>query len=251
MDLSSRTNKNKGPESSIAKKNLANNDELRQSSSSSEYEIPKKEKKQQRKKNASHNNWNSGVAVPLLKEGFYREGDQTSSAESQAEATFDFKGSESLDKSKQIRKKKFKKKNEKQKNRQQGTSKSSDSDHEPLYDKLEQISKSCVDTLAFSGIQLDKAGDIDVRLMFDDSDTEETNPSKTEYFIRTLDPSHNRFKVASHGVQTDWSWLRDGKDDDKDFDMKEILEKLKFGLHGGLGPLLDAGRVFSSTYYQY
>ena len=72
------------------------------------------------------------------------------------------------------------------------------------------------------------------------SDEEDGQPSRTEYYIRTIDPNHNNFEMTSQGVQTDWSWLRDKSQLEKHeldgLEIDEVMERLKFGLYGGFAP---------------
>lgn len=95
---------------------------------------------------------------------------------------------------------------------------SDDSDFEPLTDKLERIPPPIDVEGSSSGLQLTKHLDGAVHVTLrtigkDDCDEDgfEKNPCRTMYYLRTLDPLHNRFEVVSRGVQTDWSWRRDGE----------------------------------------
>ena len=86
-----------------------------------------------------------------------------------------------------------------------------------------------------------------------DSSDEENEPSLTGYYIRTLDPSHNKFEMTSQGVQTDWSWLRDNSNLDNEkvdsANIEDVKERLKFGLYGGFGPANPGKSYFLHTFF--
>lgn len=170
--------------------------------------------------------------------------DHQSTSESLVEGSLAFRGSSSKDSQ---RKKHKTKKRRSERKHNQNDSLNSDSDFEPLADKLERIprphevegSSSSEEELvhSFHGVVTVFAKDDYDKY---DSDGIERRPCRTEFYRRTLDPLHNRFEVVSRGVQTDWSWLRDvsklGEHKLDSADIKEVLERVRFGLYGGFGP---------------
>lgn len=112
--------------------------------------------------------------------------------------------------------------------------------NEFVVNKLERIYKP----LAGDINSKSQENNLNVRLVSkqnaDSSDDEEKEPSRTEYYIRTVDPNHNNFEMTSQGVQTDWSWLRERSQLEKHeldgLNIEEVMERLKFGLYGGFAP---------------